>query len=142
MGTLLSSLEQSTREKYREFKENIKMPNVRLGDIVPDFSADTDKGPMKFHEWLGGSWGILFSHPADYTPVCTTELGRVQQLYKEFEKRGCKVAALSIDTAESHKGWIGDIKDYNKLGSFDCPSPAVRCSSLAPTRSLSCPSCT
>ena len=97
------------------------MPNVRLGDIVPDFSADTDKGPMKFHEWLGGSWGILFSHPADYTPVCTTELGRVQQLYKEFENRGCKVAALSIDTAESHKGWIGDIKDYNKLGSFDYP---------------------
>jgi alkyl hydroperoxide reductase subunit AhpC len=80
------------------------MPStVRLGDSVPDFSADTSKGHIQFHEWLGSSWGVLFSHPADYTPVCTTELGRMQQLYPEFEKRGCKVAALSIDGAESHR---------------------------------------
>jgi hypothetical protein len=75
--------------------------NVRLGDTVPDFSADTNEGPINFHEWLGGSWGVLFSHPADYTPVCTTELGRMQQLHPEFEKRGCKIAALSIDGAQS-----------------------------------------
>ena len=67
------------------------MPNLKLGDIVPDFSADSTEGPMKFHSWLGGSWAILFSHPADYTPVCTTELGRVQKIVPEFQKRGFKV---------------------------------------------------
>merc|ERR1712029_93709 len=72
-----------------------KMPNLKLGDIVPVFSADSTEGPMKFHSWLGGSWAILFSHPADYTPVCTTELGRVQKIVPEFQKRGFKLAALS-----------------------------------------------
>jgi hypothetical protein len=82
---------------------SVKMPsNVRLGDTVPNFSADTNQGPINFHEWLAGSWGVLFSHPANYTPVCTTELGRMQQLHPEFEKRGCKIAALSIDGAQSH----------------------------------------
>ena len=73
-------------------KENHKkMPNLKLGDIVPDFSADSTEGPMKFHSWLGGSWAILFSHPGDYTPVCATELGRVQKIMPEFQKRGFKV---------------------------------------------------
>ena len=67
------------------------MPLLKLGDVVPDFEAETTEGKMKFHTWLGGSWAILFSHPADYTPVCTTELGRVQKLVPEFQKRGLKV---------------------------------------------------
>ena len=69
----------------------VKMPLLKLGDVVPDFEAETTEGKMKFHTWLGGSWAILFSHPADYTPVCTTELGRVQKLVPEFQKRGLKV---------------------------------------------------
>lgn len=84
---------------------------LRLGDIAPDFTAETTEGTIKFHEWLGSSWGILFSHPADYTPVCTTELGTVAKLRGEFEKRNVKVLALSVDTVESHRGWIGDINE-------------------------------
>lgn len=84
---------------------------LRLGDIAPDFVAETTEGTIKFHEWLGSSWGVLFSHPADYTPVCTTELGTVAKLQKEFEARNVKVLALSVDGVESHKGWIGDINE-------------------------------
>lgn len=97
------------------------MPTLRLGDIVPDFKADTTEGEIRFHDWLGGSWAIFFSHPADYTPVCTTELGRVEQLVPEFKKRGFKLIALSCDTTESHHGWIKDIKAYNKLDHFSYP---------------------
>ena len=95
--------------------------SIKLGDVVPNFTADTTEGTMNFHEWIGDSWAILFSHPADYTPVCTTELGRVAKLYPEFQKRGIKVAALSVDDVASHKGWIEDIKAYNKIDSFDYP---------------------
>ena len=84
---------------------------VRLGDIAPDFEAETSEGKIKFHEWLGNSWGVLFSHPADFTPVCTTELGAVAKLRAEFEKRNTKVVALSVDGTESHKQWIGDINE-------------------------------
>lgn len=84
---------------------------VRLGDIAPDFEAETSEGKIKFHEWLGNSWGVLFSHPADFTPVCTTELGAVAKLRAEFEKRNTKVVALSVDGTESHKEWIGDINE-------------------------------
>jgi len=79
---------------------------------MPNFSCKTNEGPMQFHEWLEGSWAILFSHPADYTPVCTTELSTAQKMYPEFEKRGVKMVALSCDSAESHIGWICDIKQY------------------------------
>lgn len=85
--------------------------SLRLGDIAPDFNAKTSIGDINFYEYLGNSWGILFSHPADYTPVCTTELGRTAQLADEFAKRNVKVLAVSVDDLENHKGWIGDINE-------------------------------
>src|SRR5579885_2214383 len=88
--------------------------SLRLGDVVPDFSQESSEGPINFYEWAGDSWVVLFSHPADFTPVCTTELGQVAKLKGEFEKRGVKVIALSVDTADSHKGWIPDIEETQK----------------------------
>lgn len=85
--------------------------SLRLGDVAPDFTAQSTEGTINFHEFLGDSWGVLFSHPADYTPVCTTELGAVAKLREEFSKRNVKVIALSVDGLESHKGWIGDINE-------------------------------
>lgn len=85
------------------------MPTLRLGDLAPDFEQDSSLGRIRFHEWLGDSWGILFSHPADFTPVCTTELGRTAKLKEEFEKRKVKVIALSVDPVDSHQKWIADI---------------------------------
>lgn len=85
--------------------------SIRLGDIAPDFTAETTEGTIKFHEWLGNSWGVLFSHPADFTPVCTTELGAVAKLRAEFDKRNVKVIALSTDTVDSHNKWLGDINE-------------------------------
>jgi thioredoxin-dependent peroxiredoxin len=87
------------------------MATLRLGDIAPDFTATSTEGEIRFHEWLGTSWAVLFSHPADYTPVCTTELGTAAKLKSEFDKRNVKVAALSVDGLESHKGWIKDINE-------------------------------
>lgn len=84
---------------------------LRLGDIAPDFSAETTEGPVHFHEWLGAGWGILFSHPADYTPVCTTELGAVARLKEEFARRNVKVAAISVDPLDAHRGWVKDINE-------------------------------
>jgi thioredoxin-dependent peroxiredoxin len=88
--------------------------SLRLGDIAPDFTAETSEGTIKFHEWLGSSWGVLFSHPADFTPVCTTELGAVAKLRAEFDKRNVKVVALSTDSVTSHNQWIGDINETQK----------------------------
>ncbi|WGQ11608.1 peroxiredoxin [Pedobacter gandavensis] len=85
--------------------------SLRIGDVAPNFKAETSIGNIDFYEFLGDSWGVLFSHPADYTPVCTTELGRTASLKGEFEKRNVKVLALSVDSAESHKGWIKDINE-------------------------------
>ncbi|NBD15795.1 MAG: redoxin domain-containing protein [Cyanobacteria bacterium] len=84
---------------------------LQLGDVVPDFKQQSSMGEISFHEWAGDSWVILFSHPADYTPVCTTELGEVARLKPEFDKRNVKVLALSVDDAESHQGWINDINE-------------------------------
>ena len=87
------------------------MANLRLGDTAPDFTAETTMGEIKFHEWIGDHWAILFSHPADYTPVCTTELGTVANYAHEFEKRNVKPIALSVDGLVSHKDWIKDINE-------------------------------
>ena len=84
---------------------------LHIGDIAPDFTADTQNGPLSFHEWAGDSWVFLFSHPADFTPVCTTEMGRNAQLAKEFAKRNTKPLGLSTDTAEEHRKWIEDVND-------------------------------
>jgi len=82
-----------------------------LGDIVPDFTADTTTGPISFHDWIGNEWTFFFSHPADFTPVCTTEMGRTSQLSAEFTKRGVKPIGLSTDTVEEHLKWIEDVND-------------------------------
>ena len=84
---------------------------IRLGDTAPDFTAETTEGTIEFHKYLGDSWGVLFSHPKDYTPVCTTELGRVASMKSEFDKRNVKVLALSVDPLDSHKGWVNDINE-------------------------------
>ncbi len=85
------------------------MATIRLGDEAPNFTAMSTDGEINFHDWLGDSWGVLFSHPADYTPVCTTELGTVAKIKSEFDKRNVKVVALSVDGIDSHNGWINDI---------------------------------
>lgn len=87
------------------------MATLRLGDIAPDFTAQTTQGDIQFHNWLGDSWGVLFSHPADFTPVCTTELGTVANYFPEFTKRNTKVIALSVDSLASHHEWIKDINE-------------------------------
>jgi alkyl hydroperoxide reductase subunit AhpC len=100
--------------------------SLHIGSIAPDFEQESTQGRIRFHEWLGSGWGILFSHPKDFTPVCTTELGRAGNLKQEFEKRGVKMIAVSVDDVESHKRWIGDIEetqnariDYPILGDAD-----------------------
>lgn len=87
---------------------------LQLGDLVPNFTQDSSEGMINFYEWAGTSWVVFFSHPADYTPICTTELGEVAKLKPEFEKRNAKVIALSVDSSESHAGWIDDINSTQK----------------------------
>ena len=87
---------------------------IQIGDIAPDFEAETTEGKIRFHEWIGDKWAVLMSHPKDYTPVCTTELGRVANLGGEFEKRNTKAIAVSVDDVTSHRGWINDIEETQK----------------------------
>src|SRR6195952_2205763 len=94
--------------------------SLQLGDTAPDFTAETTEGTLNFYEFLGDSWGVLFSHPADYTPVCTTELGRTASLKKEFEKRNVKVIAVSVDPIDKHHGWKSDINETQNV-SVDFP---------------------
>lgn len=96
--------------------------SIKLGDTAPNFQAKTSIGDIDFYEYLGDSWGVLFSHPADYTPVCTTELGATAAFQGEFEKRGVKVLALSVDGVESHKGWV---KDINETQNVDVQYPII-----------------
>ncbi|MCW5891398.1 MAG: peroxiredoxin [bacterium] len=87
---------------------------IQIGSTVPDFEQDSTAGRIKFHEWIGDTWAILFSHPKDFTPVCTTELGTAAKLKSEFDKRRCKMIAVSVDDVKSHQGWVGDIEDTQK----------------------------
>jgi alkyl hydroperoxide reductase subunit AhpC len=83
---------------------------LTIGDIAPDFTAQTSEGELNFHEWLGDSWGVIFSHPKDFTPICTTELGTLAKVKPEFDRRGVKILALSVDPVEKHQGWAADIE--------------------------------
>jgi len=85
--------------------------SLHLGDIAPDFEAETTEGTINFHDWIGDGWAVLFSHPADFTPVCTTELGETARLKDEFAKRNCKVIVVSVDSVEDHRAWSGDIEE-------------------------------
>ncbi|WP_116598290.1 peroxiredoxin [Primorskyibacter marinus] len=95
---------------------------LRINDTVPDFTAETDHGTIQFHDWIGDNWAILFSHPKDFTPVCTTEFGAVAQLAEEWEKRGTKVIGVSVDGVEEHKGWK---KDIEKVAGTDAGFPII-----------------
>lgn len=95
--------------------------SIQLGQIAPDFEAETTQGRLRFHEWLGDSWGVLFSHPRNYTPVCTTELGETARLKPEFDRRNVKVAGLSVDPIERHAGWEADIVETQNVESVNFP---------------------
>uniref|UniRef100_A0A3P9LJD0 Peroxiredoxin-6 n=1 Tax=Oryzias latipes TaxID=8090 RepID=A0A3P9LJD0_ORYLA len=101
------------------------MPGILLGDVFPNFEADTTAGRIKFHEFLGNSWGILFSHPRDFTPVCTTELACAAKIEHEFKKRGVKMIALSIDSVEDHKHWSKDVMAFNDDAGSPLPFPII-----------------
>ncbi|PFH51433.1 hypothetical protein AMATHDRAFT_59184 [Amanita thiersii Skay4041] len=102
------------------------MPALRLGNIAPDFEAQTTTGPIKFHEWIGNSWAVLFSHPGDFTPVCTTELGEVARRAEDFAKRNVKVIGISANGLEDHHKWVEDINDYGaKVGPTNVQFPII-----------------
>lgn len=106
---------------------------IRINDVVPDFSAETDQGTIQFHDWIGDNWAILFSHPKDFTPVCTTEFGAVAQLKDEWEKRGTKVIGVSVDSAEDHRNWKGDIE---KVGGANAYFPIIADDGLAVSKAF------
>lgn len=106
---------------------------LRINDVVPNFTAETDQGEISFHDWIGDSWAILFSHPKDFTPVCTTEFGAVAQLTDEWAKRGTKVIGVSVDSAEDHRKWKGDISAY---AGTDAGFPIVADTDLAVSKAF------
>ena len=106
---------------------------LRINDVVPNFTAETDQGAISFHDWIGDSWAILFSHPKDYTPVCTTEFGAVAQLAEEWAKRGTKVIGLSVDSAEEHVGWKKDIESF---GGAEATFPIIADEDLAVSKAF------
>ena len=108
------------KNSRRAFTTCRPLLSLRLGDIAPDFEQKSTQGPIRFHKWLDGHWGILFSHPKDYTPVCTTELGYMQKILPEFKKRDVKVLALSVDSLDEHAGWIKDIEETQNIQSLEC----------------------
>ena len=114
---------------------------INLGDDFADFEANSHKGPIKWHEFIDGCWAILFSHPADYTPVCTTELGSLQYMQAEFEKRGVKCAALSCNDTASHVGWVSDILAVNGLSGSDVFFPIIADPERRLAESLGCVNC-
>src|SRR5690606_2316465 len=108
---ITGNVDDSKRPEEKRQEEKGAHMAIRLGDTAPDFTAETTQGTINFHEWKGDSWAVLFSHPKDFTPVCTTELGAVAALKPEFERRNTKVIGLSADPVDSHQKWSGDIKD-------------------------------
>ena len=106
---------------------------LRINDTVPDFTAETDQGSIRFHDWIGDSWAILFSHPKDFTPVCTTEFGAVAQLAEEWQKRNCKVIGVSVDGVEDHRRWKGDIE---KVGGARAGFPIIADDGLAVSKAF------
>ena len=127
----MSGMKTGTELYMSLYPEKSTDAQLRLGCIVPDFKADTTMGPMEFHKWKAGKWAILFSHPADFTPVCTTEMGRTAQLAQAFESRNTKPLGLSTDTAEEHRKWIDDVNDTQKT---DLRFPIVADANLAIAR--------
>ena len=111
----MSTIDVTLYSINKKSNQIFNIMSLRLGDVAPNFKAKTSKGEIDFYEYLGDSWGVLFSHPADYTPVCTTELGKTASLKSEFDKRNVKVIALSVDSVESHKGWINDINETQNV---------------------------
>jgi alkyl hydroperoxide reductase subunit AhpC len=112
---------RSTSQKNRKPREEGSM-TLRINDIAPDFTAETTQGVIHFHEWIGDNWAVLFSHPKDFTPVCTTELGAVASLESQFAQRGAKVIGLSVDPVTSHNKWTADIKE---VGGYDVNYPLI-----------------
>jgi alkyl hydroperoxide reductase subunit AhpC len=108
---LRSAQEARRFDVYVNCEPKEEIMTLRLGDTAPDFTADSTAGPIKFHEWIGNSWAVLFSHPKDFTPVCTTELGYMARIKPEFDRRGVKIIELSVDPVEDHAKWAKDIKD-------------------------------